>query len=283
MVPYIDKFYYIKTIPTSIFKMVLKCKHGLRTGTIYIQIFPHGKKYVGQTVSKSTRFCQYVNEEGNNPHHTNALKKHGYKNVQVLTFDVPEFLLDAVEISLIALYDTTDREKGYNKMTGGHNGRPNEETKEKLRLIQSDGRHKGPNNAMYGKKHKPETIEIFKKINTGNGNPMFGRQPTKEFIENARKKGPDHHMFGKKATEEAKKKMSISRTESKRPQETKVKMSKAKLGEKHPRATAVYAFGNWYGSCGRASDALRFMFNRKDNFIKAFVRAKKHTEIFLAG
>jgi hypothetical protein len=28
---------------------------------------------------------------------------------------------------------------------------------------------------------------------------------------------------------------------------------------------------------------LRFMFNRKDNFIKAFVRAKKYPEIFLAA
>jgi group I intron endonuclease len=262
--------------------MTYKCKHGLRKGTIYIQIFPHGKKYVGQTVSKSTRFCQYVNEEGNNPHHTNALKKHGYKNIQVLTFDVPEFLLDAVEISLIALYDTTDREKGYNKMTGGHNGRPNEETRAKLSLIQSDGRHKGPNNAMFGRKHKPETIEIFKKINTGKGNPMFGRTHTKEAVEKFRRTGKDHHGFGKKATEETKKKMSISGSRRRATQETKDKMSEAKK-KKHPRATAVYAFGNWYGSCGRASDALRFMFNRKDNFIKSFVRAKKYPEIFLAG
>ncbi|AGE57528.1 GIY-YIG catalytic domain-containing endonuclease [Acanthocystis turfacea Chlorella virus NTS-1] len=259
--------------------MALKCKHRLRTGIIYIQIFPHGKKYIGQTVSKSTRFCQYVNEEGNNPHHTNALKKHGYNNLQILMFDVPEFLLDAVEISLIALYDTTNREKGYNKMTGGHNGRPNEETKEKMSLIQSDGRHKGPNNAMYGKMHKPETIEIFKK--TRKGKP--GKPHTKEAIEKFRRTGEDHWNFGQKATEATKKKMSISRTGLKRTKEQKANISKGMMGEKHPRATAVYAFGNWYGSCGRASDALRFMFNRKDNFIKAFVRAKKHTEIFLAG
>jgi len=28
---------------------------------------------------------------------------------------------------------------------------------------------------------------------------------------------------------------------------------------------------------------LRFMFNRKDNFIKSFVKQKRHPEIFLAG
>ena len=211
--------------------MALKCKHGLRTGTIYIQIFPHGKKYVGQTVSKSTRFCQYANEEGNNPHHTNALKKHGYKNVQILMFDVPEFLLDAVEISLIALYDTTDREKGYNKMTGGHNGRPNEETRAKLSLIQSDGRHKGPNNAMFGRKHKPETVEIFKKINTGEHNPFYGKTHTKEAVEKFRRTGEDHHCFGKKLPEATKKKMSIARKGKKMPQEQKDKISNSRLGE----------------------------------------------------
>jgi len=258
--------------------MTYKCKYGLRMGTIYIQIFPHGKKYVGQTVSKVQRFYRYAGGEGNNPHHTNALKKHGYNNLQILTFDVPEFLLDAVEISLIALYDTTNREKGYNKMTGGHNGRPNEETRRKMSISMSEER-----NPMFGRKHKPETVEIFKKINAGERNPFFGRTHTKEAIEKYRRTGKDHHCFGKKLPEATKKKMSIARKGKKMPQEQKDKISKSRLGEKHPKAMAVYAFGNWYGSCGRASDALRFMFNRKDNFIKAFVRAKKYPEIFLAG
>ncbi|AGE52977.1 GIY-YIG catalytic domain-containing endonuclease [Paramecium bursaria Chlorella virus CZ-2] len=258
--------------------MTLKCKHSAGNGTIYIQIFPHGKKYIGQTIRGSKRFEQYRRHEGNNPHHTNALKKYGYDNVKVLMFDVPEFLLDCIETSLISLYDTTDREKGYNKMTGGANGRPNQETIEKMRAINSDGRHKGENNVMFGKKHKPETIEIFKRQRIGRpGIPL-----TQEFRDKFHRKGVDSHNYGRKATEEAKQKMSISRTGLKRTEETKKKLSDSKLGAKHPKARAVYAFGNWYGSCGRASDALRFMFGRKDNFVKAFVYQDKHPEIFFA-
>lgn len=228
---------------------LLKCKHSAGNGTIYIQIFPHGKKY------------GYDND-----------------NVKVLTFDVPEFLLDYVETSLISLYDTTDREKGYNKMTGGANGRPNQETIEKMRAIQSDGRHKGENNAMFGKKHKPETIEIFKRQRIGRP----GHKHTPETIEKFRRTGEAHHCYGKKTSEEVKQKMSDSHTGKTLSDETKKKMSESKLGAKHPRARAVYAFGNWYGSCGRASDALRFMFDRKDNFVKAFVYSKTHPEIFFA-
>lgn len=251
----------------------------VKNGTIYVQKFPHGKLYVGQTIRKQKhRFDPYTRNEGNNPHHTNALKKYGYENVEVLTFVVPQFLLDSVEKSLIKYWNTTDRQYGYNKTDGGANGKPNEETREKMRLINSDGRHKGENNVMFGKKHKPHTIELFKKQRTGRP----GHPPTKEFIENARKTGPEHHMYGKKASEETKKKQSIARTGQKRTQETKDKISKAKKGAKHPKAKAVYAYGNWYGSCGVASDALRFMFGVKSNFIKQYVYHEKYPEIFFA-
>jgi group I intron endonuclease len=255
----------------------------VKNGTIYIQKFPHGKLYVGQTIRKTTnRFIPYTKNEGNNPHHTNALKKYGYENVEVLTFVVPQFLLDSVEKSLIKYWNTTDRRYGYNKTDGGANGKPNEETREKMRIINSDGRHKGENNVMFGKKHKPETIEIFKVINKGERNPMFGRSPTKEFVENARKTGSEHHSYGKKASEETKRKQSIARTGQKRTQETKDNISKAKKGAKHPKAKAVYVYGNWYGSCGVASDALRFIFGVKSNFIKQYVHQEKYPEIFFA-
>ena len=180
--------------------MVWKCRHAVNSGMIYIQIFPHGKKYVGQTVNGIKRFESYKRHEGSNPHHTNALKLYGYDTIQVLTFDVPEFLLDSVEISLIAMYDTINREKGYNKMTGGANGRPNQDTIDKMCVIQSDGRHKGENNAMFGRKHKPDTIELYKKQRKG----QIGHKHTPESIAKFRRSGEAHHSFGKKRTEESK-------------------------------------------------------------------------------
>jgi hypothetical protein len=163
-------------------------------------------------------------------------------------------------------------------MTGGANGRPNQEIIDKMRAINSDGRHKGENNVMFGKKHKPETIEIFKKQRTGRP----GRPLLQEFKDRFHRKGEESHNYGRKASDEAKKKMSISRTGQKRTEETKKNLSEAKMGEKHVRARAVYAFGVWYGSCGRASAALRFMFGRKDNFVKQYVYQDKYPEIFFA-
>lgn len=46
--------------------------------------------------------------------------------------EVPESALDQYEISYIKYYDSTDRTKGYNKKSGGANGRPSDETKRKI-------------------------------------------------------------------------------------------------------------------------------------------------------
>ncbi|EDO3164227.1 hypothetical protein CYH58_10450 [Salmonella enterica subsp. enterica serovar Newport] len=62
----------------------------------------------------------------------------------------------------------------------------------------------GENHPMYGKKHKPESIEKFRKNNKGEGNPMFGKV---------------HPMRGKKVTNP----------------ETLAKLSAATRGENNPR------------------------------------------------
>ncbi|AGE57382.1 GIY-YIG catalytic domain-containing endonuclease [Paramecium bursaria Chlorella virus NE-JV-4] len=257
-------------------------KRAVGNGYIYIQVFPHQKKYVGQTINPIKRFEKYRICDGNNPHHTAALKKYGYDKLTIHMFEVPEFLLDSVEKALIKYYDTMDRTKGYNKKEGGANGRLSEETRLKLSMIQSDGRHAGENNAMFGKKHSELTKEIFRKINTGERNPFYGKTHTKESVEKFRRVGKDHHNFGNKASENTRLKMSIARTGQKRTQETKDKISAAKKGASHPKAKAVWAYGILYESCGVASDSLRFVHKRVGNFVKVWVHSKSHPEIFFA-
>jgi hypothetical protein len=247
--------------------MVWKCVRAIGNGMIYIQLFPHGKKYIGQTIQGIKRFDMYGRHEGNNPHHTSALKKYGYDNVRVLTFDVPEFLLDSVETALIALYDTIDREKGYNKKTGGANGRHNQDSIEKMRTIHSDGRHKGvkktpeqvaktsgENNGMFGKRGKespnwgkryPKTEEQIAN-QTGEKNGMFGKTFKKTPEQIAKSSGINHGLFGK-------------------------------FGGLHPRARPVCIFGIVYSAAIEASDALRSTFaKRKKNFISDWMSVKKH-------
>jgi hypothetical protein len=90
--------------------------------------------------------------------------------------------------------------------TGKKRGSPSEETR-KLQSLAIKGRkfteeekaekydmRRGKNHPMYGKKHKPETIEQMSKV-------KIGKKPskqTKEKMRKSAKRGKDNHMFGKK-------------------------------------------------------------------------------------
>ena len=53
-----------------------------KLGDIYLQIFPNGKMYAGQTTNRSGRFAQYKRQIGSNFHHTNALKINTFERVK---------------------------------------------------------------------------------------------------------------------------------------------------------------------------------------------------------
>ena len=48
-------------------------------GHIYLQCFPTGNLYAGQTIRLEKRMYMYSRGYGSNPHHLNAIKYHGYK------------------------------------------------------------------------------------------------------------------------------------------------------------------------------------------------------------
>ena len=52
------------------------------------------------------------NGSGSNPHHSNAIKRHGWENVGILTMECPWYLLDKIEVFLIAFYELMDPKKG---------------------------------------------------------------------------------------------------------------------------------------------------------------------------
>ena len=74
--------------------------------------------------------------------------------------------MDSLERELIAKYNTTDREYGYNLDNGGHLGKHrSEETKRKI----SESQH-GEKNGMYGKTHSEE---VRKKISEKNSTKVI--------------------------------------------------------------------------------------------------------------
>lgn len=95
----------------------------------------NGKKYFGQTIDLERREKQYFNQGAfPNDHLKNSFNKYGKENFefQIIKY-CKEKYLDRFEKLYIRVYDTQNREKGYNKESGGNlNKHLSDETKQKL-------------------------------------------------------------------------------------------------------------------------------------------------------
>lgn len=157
---------------------------------VYMHKTPNNKVYIGLTSMIPER--RWANGMGyyKNPHFTNAIKKYGWDNIEhIILFDgLTKQEACEKEIELIKLYDSTNRQKGYNIGTGGefgatgvkkskefcemvskrHKGKVlSEETKRKILETRKERgiTFKGKNNPFYNKHHTPETmLKLYKKI-----------------------------------------------------------------------------------------------------------------------
>jgi group I intron endonuclease len=134
-------------------------------GEIYIIWGPGGKVYVGQTIDTSIeRFKQHLSE-GKKEKETGcrklnyALNCHGKENfkLQVL-LACPSYLLDLYEVCFIKIYNSLDKDSGYNLQSGGSHGPLPEETKQ----IMSVNRQIKP---CFQQPHTDETKLLLSKIN----------------------------------------------------------------------------------------------------------------------
>lgn len=169
----------------------------------------NGKMYIGQSVDIKKRWGEHKSLSKTNDNHLySAFRKYGLDNFEFsIICEVPENVLDDYEISYIKYYDTTDRTKGYNKKTGGANGRHSEETKNKM------------SNTKKGKPGKTPSEETKRKLsiaNKGKPSPKKGK-PGKTLSEETKRKlsvakkgkpSPNKGKPGKPKSEEHKKKIS---------------------------------------------------------------------------
>lgn len=101
----------------------------------------NGKVYIGITCQKPKQ--RWSNGKGykKNNHFWNSIKKYGWNkgfDHEILYSGLSQRQAEVMEVSLIAYYDSTDENKGYNKSPGG--GLQSEETRQKL-----SESHKGKN------------------------------------------------------------------------------------------------------------------------------------------
>lgn len=122
-------------------------------GEIYRLTFPNGKNYIGQCVCRlangkaygtRARWMGHITdskrENGGNCRKLNyAIRKYGEQNVKIdilLTTHIS--LLDLYEEMSISLFESTNRDQGYNLRSGGNRSRASQET----RLLMRESRLK---------------------------------------------------------------------------------------------------------------------------------------------
>jgi group I intron endonuclease len=147
-------------------------------GLVYLMTcLVNGKRYVGQTVhTERVRFRGHI--AGADTNHksrramplAHAIRKYGEENFTISTLCVcsSQVELDLMEDMYIVLFDTMNRNKGYNLKRGGAKGKASERTKQ----IQREQRA-GTGNARY--LHNIESEEIARLYAEGNGTVTVGR------------------------------------------------------------------------------------------------------------
>ena len=217
-----------------------------RIYSVYMHTSPSNKVYIGIT-SMNPPEKRWKNGLGyyQNKHFYSAIQKYGWGNFkhEILFSRLTKKDAENKEVELIALYNATNRENGYNNDNGGTSvGRLTEKQKNRLSEIGKERLKNPENNPMYGKHHSEETKqrlreskigthhseETKRKIGEANSgrewsdesreklsNSLIGHEVSKETkrkigeaAKDRFKNKENHPLYGKHRTEETKKKLS---------------------------------------------------------------------------
>jgi group I intron endonuclease len=218
-------------------------------GFIYILTSPSGKPYVGQTIlSIEKRFQKHRYKSNKCRAICNAIQKYGWENIVKHWYECPDEDLNDHEEVMVEVLGTL-APNGYNlREGGGANGRPSEESKQKMREAKLGKKHtieskEKMRQSRLGKKHSDETIEKMKEAKLGKTHTDESRQKmseshsgktaseeTKQKMSEAHQ-GEKNHFYGKTHTEESRQKMSESHSGKTASEETKEKMRESHIGK----------------------------------------------------
>lgn len=124
----------------------------------------NGKVYIGMTSMLPEERWRNGKGYNNNSHFKSAIKKYGWDNFkhEIIKNNLTKDEACYWEKYYISFYNSSDRQYGYNKSSGGeHGGHP--QTEETRKKIGKNGYHYG----MLGKKHSEYTKNKMSKSRTG--------------------------------------------------------------------------------------------------------------------
>lgn len=171
---------------------------------VYKHTSPHGKVYIGITSLPPRRRWQCGWGYRENTHFFSAIKKYGWESFshEILFSNLTKAEAEAKEIELIAKFDSTNPNKGYNHDFGGSSaGKMSEETRRKI-----SESTRGEKSAHYGKHHSEEAKRKMS-IAAKNRPPMSAE--TRRKIGEA-ERGENHWTYGKTFSEEHRKRIAES-------------------------------------------------------------------------
>ena len=226
-------------------------------GVIYmIKNKINGKIYIGQTIrSVEKRFKRHQRKSSECPAISAAIKKHGWENFEKDWYECPDEDLNFDEELLVRELNTMVPH-GYNLKEGGGNGKPSDETKQKI--SESLTGEKNPN---FGIPMSEEQKQKIREAQTGKTHNEESRRKISEA-----QLGEKNHMFGKTPSDETRQKMSEARTGKPVSEEQKRKISESTLGEKNHAAKRVYQYdldGTYIDAFGSNEEAARHL-KKKD-------------------
>lgn len=167
---------------------------------VYKHTSPNGKVYIGITGQKPKYRWDNGNGYKQNTYFYNAIQKYGWENFEheILFTELTKEDACTKEKELITLYDSTNRNKGYNLSVGGELSALGAILSDETRRKMSKSRT-GEKNHFYGKHHSKETKKIISDKAKKRTRPEETKRKTSETLkghivsEETRKKISDKH------------------------------------------------------------------------------------------
>jgi group I intron endonuclease len=208
----------------------------MKSGVYIIKNIVNNKVYIGSAIDIKKRWWRHKKDLRKGKHHSKLLLRAWNKyEEQNFKFEIlqevsnPEHLLSYEQVYL-DYYKSYENDRGYNicKTAGSQYGlKRTEETKRKISDAVS-----GENAPFRGRKHKPETIEYLRRINTGKKVSEETKQKLRDKLS-----GENAPNYGKKFSEETKRKIGEASSKRRHTEETKKKMKEKRAGRKHSQET----------------------------------------------